>query len=68
LQEGDLEEVAGKTTAFTKVVDSLVTDLEIKLPNNFYFHNNAKNKRYHVRLAWWRLEAKLGWMYLCQCL
>ncbi|MEY8800339.1 hypothetical protein AB9K35_08495 [Leisingera sp. XS_AS12] len=34
LLEDDLDEVGGKTTAFTKVVDRLLTGPEIKLPED----------------------------------
>ena len=58
LLESDLEEVAGKTTEFARAVDRLLTGPEIKLPDGHKIHDNAGHERDHVRIAWWRSQAR----------
>lgn len=58
LREEDLEEVARKETAFAMAVDLLVSGPEIPLPAGIGFHDAAGHYRNHVRIAWWRSEAR----------
>lgn len=58
LKGSDLEEVAGKTTMFARAVDRILTGPEIKLPDDYVIHDNAGHERDHVRIAWWRSQAR----------
>ena len=58
LREGDLEEVARKETPFAKAVELLVSGPEIPLPPGIGFQDAAGHYRSHVRIAWWRSDAR----------
>ena len=58
LKREDLPEVATQTTAFGKAVQTLVSGPEIALPEGLWFEDSGGNKRYDVRVAWWRTHAK----------
>jgi hypothetical protein len=54
LQVEDLPEVAEKSTPFARAVETLTSGTEIALPPGYEFRDSKKNKRHHVRIAWWR--------------
>lgn len=54
LMADDLEEVALKQTEFARAVEALTSGPELRLPDKCGFHDNKKNWRTEVRLAWWK--------------
>ncbi len=57
LREVDLEEVAGKQTAFARAVHLLLSGPEIALPPGVRFTDAGGHVRSDVRIAWWRSDA-----------
>ena len=57
LREADLEEVAGKQTAFARAVHLLLSGPEIALPPGVAFTDAGGHVRSDVRIAWWRSDA-----------
>lgn len=58
LKPEDLPEVAADVTEFAQAVNRLVSGPEVKLPEGHSFLDNSKHRRTHVRIAWWRSEAR----------
>ena len=59
LRKEDLAEIAAEETKFAKAVKNLVTGPETRLPNEYSgFHDAGGHRRHHVRIAWWRSEAR----------
>ncbi|GGA78847.1 hypothetical protein GCM10011385_36230 [Nitratireductor aestuarii] len=53
LQLEDLEEIASESTLFGRAVKTLVSGVEVKLPDDIRFTDFSGHKRREVRIAWW---------------
>lgn len=58
LRPDDLAEVALDRTPFAKAVNRMVKGAATKLPKGYGFHDQNGHRRTHVRIAWWRPEAR----------
>jgi hypothetical protein len=58
IQREDLQEIADEATPFGRAVKLLLTGPEVRLPKGYSFQDKAGHERRHVRIAWWRSEAK----------
>lgn len=58
LRREDLQEVASQSTDFGQAVQTLVCGPEMPLPDGHWFEDNRGNRRYFIRVAWWRTDAK----------
>lgn len=58
LSPEDLPEVASKETAFAHAVNLLLTGPETLLPDGATFRDTGGHRRRHVRIAWWRSQAR----------